>query len=307
MTILWTSHSIFRAQGKPQTSLILMLITVAAIVGLQLLFCLSPIHLGIKGIGLSWLIAGWMGCILSLFALKSSPLGECINASLFFPPKISVSWFARLMRIGLPACLQDLAWVAGNFVLFLIFAQTANPEACEASWSIGLRVEDVLVSLPVYALSLGVGTIIGQNLGANRPDRAAGAGWRTALAGCVFATVVGSLMFFAAAPIAATMSTSPAVMQISTQYLQVLGLSAPFTAVWLVLLGAMEGAGYTLWPTVATAACLLILRLPLAWYLTVALAMGPLGTWLSIAITYALACVLLVYLFQRGSWKAQQV
>lgn len=307
MTILWTSHAIFRAQGKPKAPLYLMAATVILIVALELFFCLGQFKLGLKGIGLAWLIAGWAGCILSLLALKTSDLGSCVNLSLIIKPQISSSWLLRLMKVGLPACLQDLAWVAGNFVLFLIFARTINPAACEAAWTIGLRVEDVLASLPVYALSLGVGTIVGQNLGAKRCERANQAGWGAAAIALAFGVLVGSIMFVFADFIARSMSTDKAVIEYSTQYLQILGVSAPFMAVWLALLGAMEGAGYTLWPTVATATCLLVLRLPLAWYLTVHLALGPLGTWLSIAITYALACMFLLYLFKRGSWKSQQI
>jgi Na+-driven multidrug efflux pump len=69
----------------------------------------------------------------------------------------------------------------------------------------------------------------------------------------------------------------------------------------------MQGAGYTKWPMWASTFCLLVLRLPLAWYLTVPLGMVPTGTWFGIAISSTFIGLVAIWRFKTGVWKAQKV
>ena len=263
LTALWVCHSIFRAKGDARTPMLLMGILMVLVIVLDYGLCLWPLHIGISGIGISWVVAGAVACAISLFALRGTELGRCLDLNKGNPIKVSLNWASRILKIGLPACLQDVAWVAGNFVLFAIFAQTIDPTSCQAAWAIGLRIEDAGAAMPIYACSLGVATIVGQNLGAKRTDRAVRTGWQAAGVVFLYMLLIGAIMFFGADPIAHFMSSSPQVQQYAAQYLQIVGLSEPFQGVWLVLFGAMEGAGYTRWPMVISGICLLGMRLPL--------------------------------------------
>jgi putative MATE family efflux protein len=307
LTVLWVCHSIFRAKGDARTPMLLMGVLMGLVIAFDYGFCLWPLHIGIAGIGISWVLAGAVATLLSLFVLRSTELGSCLEVSAARPLHLSWSWSWRILKIGIPACLQDVAWVAGNFVLFAIFAQTSDPTSCQASWAIGLRIEDALASMPMFACSLGVATIVGQNLGAKRPDRAVRTGWQASGVVALYMSLVGSLMFFGAYPIAHLMSTNDHVVEYAAQYLQIVGLSEPFQGVWLILFGAMEGAGYTRWPMVLAAVCLLGMRLPLAWFLTVPMKMGPAGTWISICASFVVLSLFTVFLFVRGSWKNNSV
>ena len=211
------------------------------------------------------------------------------------------------MAIGLPACLQDLFWVTSNFGLFWIFAQTKNPTDYQAAWAVGLRVEDVLAGLPIFAMSMGVATVIGQNLGAGKLDRAVKVGWHAAFYGFVIMSVVGAVMFFAADPIARMMTSDANVVHYSREYLQILGISEPITVIWLVLFGAMEGAGYTKVPMYFSILCLLFVRVPLAYLLTLHLGMGASGAWTAIALTSVVGAIISSIWFKRGSWKHHQI
>src|SRR5579875_3566716 len=224
-----------------------------------------------------------------------------------YPLRFSWSWAWRVLKIGIPSGLQDVAWVAGNFVLFAIFAMTPDPTSCQAAWAIGLRVEDAAASMPMFALSLGLATIVGQNLGAGQPARAEKTAWQAAGIVAIYMGLVAVAMVFGAYPIAHLLSGSEPVARCAAQYLQIVGISEPFQGVWLVLFGAMEGAGYTRWPTLIAGVCLLGVRLPLAWFLTVPMHMGPAGTWISIAVSYAITFSLTVACFKMGRWKTQQV
>lgn len=307
LTLLWVCHSIFRATGDATKPTIIMAMVTVMVVVLDFFLCLGPPQLGIKGVGIAWFAASTIGCLLMLIAFKKSNLASSVAITKERPFNFSMSWMKRIMAIGLPACLQDLSWVASNFGLFLIFSQTQNPTEYQAAWAVGLRVEDVLAGLPIFAMSMGVSTVIGQNLGAKKLDRATKVGWQAAGIGFILMTIVGAIMYFAAQPIAHLMTSDKNVELYSTQYLQVLGISEPITVVWLVLFGAMEGAGYTRIPMLFFAFCLLMVRIPLAYVFTLLLHMGALGSWLAIAITSVVGAIIAIGWFHRGSWKYHKI
>lgn len=307
LTLLWVCHSIFRASGDATKPTIIMAMVTALVVILDFGLCLFPFHMGITGIGLAWLIASSVGCLLMLIAFKKSKFADCVEISASRPFNFSLFWMKRIMAIGLPACLQDLWWVCSNFGLFLIFSQTKNPTDYQAAWAVGLRVEDVLAGLPIFAMSMGVATVIGQNLGAGKLDRAVKVGWHAVLYGFVLMATVGAIMFFAADPIAGMMTADPNVRLYSREYLQILGISEPITVIWLVLFGAMEGAGYTKVPMFFSIFCLLFVRVPLAYVLTLPMGMGAAGAWTAIALTSVVAAILAVFLYKRGTWMHHKI
>jgi putative MATE family efflux protein len=304
--VIWVIHSIFRAKGNARVPMLIWMLMTALILFLDPFLCLF-MHLGISGIGISWLIAASVGVTLDLLLLKRSDLGDCLNFSLTGKRGLSKAWFVRLFRIGIPTCIQDISWVGVNFLLLLIFACTKDPTSCQASWSVGLRLEEMVSGLPMHALGMAVGTIVGQNLGAQSALRAERAGWQVAIMGALLNSMVGALMYLAASPIAHVMSSDARVIQFIVQYLQIVGLCQPFIALWIILFGAMQGAGYTKWPMWASILCLVGFRLPLCWLLTIPFNLGPSGTWLGISISAcAIGCVA-VWRFQTGVWKLQRV
>jgi putative MATE family efflux protein len=305
-TVLWVSNSIFRAMGNAKTPMIIMGLITLQVILLDFGLCLWPLHIGIAGIGMSWGIASILGVALSFMILRRTAIGECLDVRAMLR-ETSWAWFNRLMKIGIPACIQDLSWVGGNFVLFLIFAHTPDPTSCQASWAIGLRLEEMLGGFPIYALNMAVAVIVGQNLGAKQPERAERAGWQVAATGAIINTVVAMVLYFGAPSLAHLMTADPKVGHYAVQYLQIVGLAQPFVAVWLILGGAMNGAGYTRWPMWITVACLAIFRLPLAWYLTVVLGFAPAGTWSAMALSCMLAGVFTTWRFKTGAWKTQKV
>jgi len=306
--IVWVCNSIFRARGSTRIPMITWMCMTTMIATFDCLFCLNPCHLGISGLALSALVSSSIGSAITLFMLRRSDLGEALNFSKGIDLKESLGWCKRLLRIGLPACVQDLAWLAGNFFFFLVFARTAHPAACQAAWAVGFRVEEMFAGLPIYALSMAVGTIVGQNLGAGKPERAERAGWQVAAVGAFANTIFGAVMFFGGGRIASAMTAGdPLVVEYTTQFMKVIGLCEPLLACWLILFGAMQGAGYTKWPMWATTICMLGLRLPLAWLLTVNYGWVPTGTWVAMSLTVMTLGVLAITHFKAGKWKYQKV
>lgn len=306
-SVIWVSHSLWRAIGNTKVPMINWMIMTVMIIVLDYCLCIQPFQMGIGGIGLAWLSASIVGVILNIIMLRRTELADCARFRKLAKEGIKKEWFKKIISIGIPACITDLAWVGGCFVLFIIFARTSNPTACQAAWGVGFRLEEIISCLPVYALAAAVAPIIGQNLGAKQPERAEKAGWQVALVGLAFTTVVAGILFFGAEPIARQMSSDPVVVEYSKQYFQVVGLSQPFVALWLILFGAMQGAGYTAWPMWAGVISLTCLRLPLAWFLTVDYFDGPMGCWIGLALASVVLGVLAAWRYNTGVWKNTKV
>jgi putative MATE family efflux protein len=306
-TMLWVANSIFRAKGDARVPMITWILMTTLICALDVGLCLGPMKMGIAGIGLSWLIAGTVGVLFSLYVLSRSELKEALNLRGSFEKEKSKEWLMRLLRIGIPACIQDLSWVGGNFLLLIILAHTKDPTSAQAAWGVGLRVEEMIGGMPIYALSMAVGTIVGQNLGAKQPERAVKAGWHVAAIGAGFNVIVAAVLYVFAREIASTMSTDPKVISFTCEYFRWVGLCQPFVALWLILFGAMQGAGYTRWPMIASTLVLTLFRLPLAWYLSVTQNWGPAGTWVAVSVSVFIVGMLAIWRFQTGVWKEQKV
>ncbi len=306
-TVLWVSNSIFRAKGDARVPMMTWILMTTLICTLDVGLCLGPIKMGIAGIGLAWLIAGTVGVIFSTFILSRSELKECLSFRGKFDKAQSKEWLGRLLKIGIPACIQDLSWVGGNFLLLFILAHTHDPTSAQAAWGVGLRVEEMIGGMPIYALSMAVGTIVGQNLGAKQPDRAVRAGWQVASLGAAFNLLVAVLLFTFARQIAGIMSSDPKVVEYTSDYFRWVGICQPFVALWLILFGAMQGAGYTRWPMIASTIVLTVFRLPLAWYLSINMNWGPTGTWAGVSVSVFIVGILAIWRFNTGVWKEQKV
>jgi Na+-driven multidrug efflux pump len=222
-------------------------------------------------------------------------------------PDSVLTWVKRLLSIGLPASVQDAAWVIGNFVLFLIFTRTLNPTACQAAWGIGIRVEETCVVMPAFALNLAAATIIGQNLGAKQPERATKSAWRITRLGILIGIIFGFVFFAQAEKIAQFMSTDPAVIRYTTQYFQITSVGEVCFGTWFVLFGAMQGAGYTRAPMILSLICLVLIRLPLAYLFVVCMHLDAIGCWLSPTISSAVVTLGTLILFIRGNWKRVRI
>lgn len=306
-SVMWIAKSIFRAKGNARLPMAITFFTCAITVITEFVLCIYPFQLGMSGIGIAWLVSALMSMVVILYLLKESEFGDSLNFHYLQPKYWSLKWFKRLVNIGIPSSIQDMVWVICNFAILIILARTHDPTAGQAAWAVGLRVEELLASFPLYAMARAAGTIVGQNLGANRPDRASRAGWQIAAASACWCLIMAISMFLFGKEIAGFMSHSDDVILDSVRYLQIIGLSMPFQAFAITLFGAMQGAGYTRWPMVAEVICLLFIRLPLCWYLSIELHLGSIGTWTGMALSVVLVGILASWQFKSGAWKSQTV
>jgi multidrug resistance protein, MATE family len=229
-------------------------------------------------------------------------LRSCLSQ--LFP--LSASLTKRLLHVGAPAAMQRISWAASVFVLFFILAQLPESTAALASWTIGMRVEGLLF-MPLMALSLAVGSIIGQNIGAKRLDRAFQAGWTVTNIGVALMIVLGLALFMGADALAALMSRDPKTIEFTANYLRINAVAEPLLAVNMILSGGLQGAGdtrITMWVSLFTN---WIIRLPLAWFLAIPLHWGTNGVWVAMSVSVGIAALIIAARFQSRAWTKLRI
>jgi putative MATE family efflux protein len=298
-------NAAFRAIGDAKTPLLIVAcMTCLNIVGdyATVLGNWPVAGLGVKGIAASGITASCLGAALGFFFLSRSPIKGALNS--LFP--VHFSYVKRILSIGIPSGLQRLGWSLSVFALFAILARCPHPTQALAAWTIGMRLE-ALLFMPLMALSLAVASIVGQNLGAKRVDRATRAGWHVTGIGVILMLVLGTLLYFFAPELAAQMTSDPATIDYVVAYLKVNAFSEPMLALSMILGGALQGAGDTRTPMLITVLSHWLVRLPLAWLLALKLGYGPNGAWLSMLGSTVVSASLTTWRFQSKAWVKAKV
>lgn len=294
------SNAAFRAIGDAKTPLYVVTTEVVIAIAGDYLTVLGnwPVPgLGVRGIAASAIVGAFVGAALALYRIAKSPLAPALRKVL----PITIDAIRRLLRLGIPAAFQRLGWAASVLVVFFILKGLPDPTAALASWTIGMRVEGLLF-MPLMALSLSVGSIVGQNLGAKEIGRARKAGWNVTGIGVAMMLVLGTLLFVFADQIARFMTHDPATIRYTADYLRINALCEPLLAVNMILSGGLQGAGDTRFPMWISLLTNWVIRLPLAWFLAQYLGLGASGVWWAMTISVCLSAIIIAVRFQGSAW-----
>ena len=208
----------------------------------------------------------------------------------------------RMIGISVGGIGQFLIATSSWIVIMRIVALYGS--SAIAAYTIALRIIE-FVFLPAWGLGNAAATLVGQNLGAGQPERAATSAWHAAKYNAIFMTGLGFLSVLAAPWIAALFSSDPDVLRYGTSCIRILGIGYPMYAVGMIMVQSLNGAGDTATPSILNFVCFWITQIPLAWWLAEPLSWGPNGIFWAIVISESLLTVLSVMVFRRGSWKQQ--
>jgi Na+-driven multidrug efflux pump len=208
----------------------------------------------------------------------------------------------QILRLSGTATLQMLIGTASWIGLARIVATFGSPAL--AGYTVGMRVV-VFALLPSFGLSNAAATMVGQGLGAGKPERAERAVWKACGYNLVFLGIVGVVFVILAGPIIRLFSTDPQVVRYGSAALRVVAAGFPLYAYGMVLTQSFNGAGDTWTPTWINLAVFWAFEIPLAWLLS--RSMGPLGAFLAITIAFSSLAVVSGLLFRRGRWKTKVV
>jgi len=161
--------------------------------------------------------------------------------------------------------------------------------------------------MPGVAYGRAATTLVGQSLGAGRPDRAERSGWLCTWQAMAVILAMSALFFLLAPVIAGWFTQDARVAALTASYLRVNALGEPFLALSIVLGGALQGAGDTRFAAVASILTMWVVRLPLTHWLCLTLGLGATAAWWVMSATMALQGLMIAAWFRRGAWKSIEV
>jgi putative MATE family efflux protein len=212
--------------------------------------------------------------------------------------------------------MRSILVTAGNGIAQLVISTTSwvglfkilalSGSAALAGYTIAIRIVTFAL-MPAWGLSNAGATLVGQNLGAERPDRAEAAIRLTARYNTVFLGLVGVAYIALAHPLIALFAPEPAVARYGTQALWILSLAFPLYAAGMCLEAAFNGAGDTWTPTRLNFFCLWFGQVPLAWLLAQPLGLGALGVFIAVPVSFTVLTAWAAILFRGGRWKERRV
>jgi putative MATE family efflux protein len=218
--------------------------------------------------------------------------------------RLDVGLLWKIVKLSSTAVLQFLIATASWSALIIIIAGFGD-EAI-AGYVIALRVV-MFALLPSVGLSNAAATLVGQSLGAGKPERGEKAVWKAAYINAAFLGVIGLIFLIFASPIVRIFTPDPQVLAYGTQALQIIAYGFVFYGFGMVLETAFNGAGDTWTPTYLNLFIFWIFEIPLAYVLAYYFGLGAAGAFWAITIAFSLLAVVSAILFNRGKWKLKTV
>lgn len=297
-----------RSAGDVKSAMYAGAVVLAVNTLLDWLLILPHGHFGGYGIhGAAWAtsISRVAGVVVTLWFLKRSVLAGTLS---HFRQH---DRFARqILSIGGPAMLQQLGWtLAYTAFVWVLSRLPGGPNVVrnvQAGLTLALTIES-LAFMPGVAYSQAATPLVGQNLGAGQPDRAAHSAWIATLHAIAIMSACAVVFMVAPGWLARAFTKDAAIVPIVVWYLRINAISEPFLAMNMVLRGSLQGAGDTLVPAIITLATNYVVRLPLAWYLAIHANHGAIGGWIAMSSSTILSGTLMAIWFQMGHWRRRSL
>lgn len=219
-------------------------------------------------------------------------------------PAPDLARLRRILNIGLPAGAEQVLLQVAQLNLVLILAHLGT--AAYAAHQIGIRMAS-MAFLPGWGFSIAATTLVGQELGAGRPDRARRATYVAFAFAFTIMTLMGWVLFWFSEPILRLFTTDPEVIRLGMIVVQADGLLQPIIAASFVFSGALRGAGDTRTTMLISLSSIWGLRLIAAYILAITLNLGLLGVWLAIGLDFASRALWFWWRFRGGGWAKVKV
>jgi len=210
----------------------------------------------------------------------------------------------NMVRLSGSAVLQSLIVTTSWVALIRILASFGS--AALAGYTIAIRIV-LFALLPAWGLANAAATLVGQNLGAGKPERAEASVWQACRYNVMFFAVVGLTFVTLAGVLVSTFTNEPEVASVASRGLRIIASGFVFYAYGIVVTQSFNGAGDTWTPTIINLLGFWILAVPLAQFLARQLALGPSGVFWSIAAAFSTTAVAAALVFRRGRWKLKRV
>lgn len=290
--------SILRGVGESVRPMIFIFITTILNIILDLLFIVG-FKWGIEGAARATVIAQGIGmCIALGYVNNTHPLLSIKKQDLLFDMKL----FKEGLKIGLPTSVQQCA-IALGLIALLGIVNSFGTDTLTAYGAAGKI--DTIITQAVLTLSGALAAFCGQNIGAGRFDRVRKGLRFTMLVNVLFSLITFTAIYFFGEEMMRAFTNDPAVIAIGKEYLLIIGSFFIVHGALNIYNGALRGAGDTIFTMATSLLCLWLIRIPLAYQLSIWY--GRQGIWWAIGISIAIGLVITYIYYKTDIWKKRSV
>ena len=302
--LLFLINAVFRGAGDAAIAMRVLWFANAIniVLGPCLIFGLGPFpELGVTGAAVGTTIGRGCGVIYQLVHLMRRGGRIEVHAHhLGLDPDV----MKAILRVSGTAMFQN--FIATASWMGLIRILTGFGSTAVAGNTIGVRII-LFALLPSFGVSNAAATLVGQNLGAGKPERAEAAAWRAGLYNTICLSIVGLIFLLFAPTLIGIFTNDAEVAGYGIRCLRIVAAGFLFYGYGMVLTQSFNGAGDTRTPTLIHLFCLWFCEIPLAWVLAYPLGFGPTGVFIAVSVAFSTLAVVSASLFRRGHWKLQRV
>ena len=297
-------QSLARGVGDVKTPMYIVLLTVALNAVLDPLFIFGygiiP-AMGVSGAAVATVLTQGIALFIGLGVFFSGKFDIHLKKSDLKP---DYNFMKKIVRLGLPSSIEQSSRAVGFIVMTIIVASFGTVTL--ASYGIGMRIISLII-MPALSLSIVNSTLVGQNFGARKIDRAKSIIKISGIFGFVLLSLLGVLFFIFATPIVKLFIPNDLeVIKMGSLFIRVIAFSFGFIGIQMTLSGSFRGAGDTK-ITMIIAMSVMVVQLSFAIILSKFTSLGTTGLWISMPISNVFGAIISVIVYRRGKWSEKKV
>lgn len=298
--LLFVINAVFRGAGDPAIAMRVLWLANGFNIVLDpiLIFGLGPFpEMGIEGAAVATNIGRGIGVLAQLWLLFKG--GKHIRVLRSY---LSVQWeiISRIIKTSLGGIGQMIVAMTSWIFIMRIFADFGSEVVAGATISIRIMM---FTMMPAWGMSNAAATLVGQNLGAQKPDRAERSVWVTGFWNMIFLIAVSVVYFLYSEPLVGIFTDDATVIAVGGEWLRIIAYSYFVYGWWMVSVQAFNGAGDTVTPTKINLVFFWLIQIPLAYVVSKILGLGYTGVFWAIFASETSVGLFTLWLFKKGNWK----
>ena len=302
--LLFVINAIFRGAGDAAIAMRVLWVANGLNIVLDplLIFGWGPFpELGIEGAAIATNIGRGVGVLMQLWILfRGGQHIRVLTSQLAW--RAGVAW--QIVRTSLGGVGQMIVAMTSWIFLMRILASIGSEAVAGAT--IAIRVM-MFTMMPAWGMSNAAATLVGQNLGAQQPERAEASVWQIGWYNMGYLLAISVLFFLFPQGIVGFFSDDAKVVAVGAEWLRILSYALFVYGWWMVSVQAFNGAGDTATPTWINVVFFWLIQIPLAWLLALHLGWQETGVFWAVFVSETSVGLFTLWLFSRGRWKTAQV
>jgi putative MATE family efflux protein len=299
---LFLINAVFRGAGNPAIAMRSLWIANILNMILDPIFIFDwGLGLGVEGAAIATNIGRGVGVLYQLYYLSGEKGVIKIHKE-----NNTIDWniITRLLKVSAGNIGQFLISTTSWLLLARIIVTFGS--GAFAGYQFAIRVI-IFTILPSWGMANAAATLVGQNLGAQKPERAEQSVWTAGFLNMVFLGLISIVFYFASDAILRIFSTDAEVIRYGAQCLRIVAFGYVFYGYGMVIVQSFNGAGDSLTPTILNLFGYWFFQIPLAYFLAIRLEWGPSAVFWSIGIAESVMAIIAIIIFRQGRWKKVKI